>query len=123
MSPLPSTILLVDDEAEFLDLARALLAADPSLAVVGTAGSAEEALARLPALDPDVAILDVQMPGAGGFAASRRLRAASPRLRTILVSAFGHSRYAALAREAGAAGFIAKRDLSAAAVRAALCAH
>ena len=117
---MPSTILLVDDEAEFLDLARALLETDPSLAVVGTASSAEEALERLPSLNPDVVILDIQMPGTGGFEASRRLRAASPRLRTILVSAFGHSQYAALARDVGAAGFIAKRDLSAAAVLATL---
>jgi DNA-binding NarL/FixJ family response regulator len=116
----PFAVLLVDDEPEFLSLARMLLEGDPALAVIGQATSGEEAIALVPVLHPDVVILDVQMPGMNGFEAARRLTEAAPGLRTVLTSALDQASYSALAEQAGAAAFVAKKDLSVASVLAAL---
>jgi len=113
------TILLVDNEAEFLALARAILEDRPGLSVIGQAASGEEALALLPALDPDVAVVDVQLPGLNGFETARRMAEVSPRLGVILTSAVDLPLYADLARDVGAA-FVAKKNLSVTAVLDAL---
>lgn len=110
------SLLLVDDQPAFLRLARTLLHGHSDLAVLGEATSTEEALALLPILRPKVVILDVQMPGLNGFQAARRLLAAAPELRIILVSALGNPQYEPLARAVGAVAFLPKKALSAEAI-------
>ena len=110
------TVLLVDDQPEFLDLARAMLSVHPALSVVGEAQSCGQALELVPDLNPNVAIVDVQMPRMSGFEAVRRLLDASPTLRVILVSAYSDPQYLPLAHSVGAIGFLHKRAFSADAI-------
>ena len=107
------SLLLVDDEAEYLRLARALLNGHANLAVLGEAASVEEAIELLQTLRPEAVILDVYLPGTTGFHAARRLLDLAPRLRIILVSALDDAQYAPLARAVGAAAFLPKKNLSA----------
>ena len=78
-------MLLVDDDEAFLGALTAAID-DQQIAVVGTAGSGEEALARVEELQPDVIVLDVLMPGIGGVEAARRCRERHPGCRLILIS-------------------------------------
>jgi CheY-like chemotaxis protein len=113
----PYTVVLVDDQSEFLELARGLLARGAALQVVGDANSGEAALALIAQLapQPDIALVDVEMPGLDGFETARRLRALAPTVRVILTSASSNTRYAAAAVGVGAV-FLPKRRLSAKAV-------
>ena len=111
------TLVLVDDQPDFLDLARARLARGPGLQVVGQATSGEAALELMPRLEPrpEAVLVDVEMPGLDGFETARRLRALAPGVRIILTSASDNRAYSRAASELGAA-FLAKRSLSAEAI-------
>ncbi|WP_138465942.1 ATP-binding protein [Poseidonocella sp. HB161398] len=93
-------VLLVDDTAEHLELARRLLA--PLGFAVSTARSGSEALRIAPALAPDLAVLDVSMPGMTGWELAAKLRALFPGLRILMVSANAQDAEAGARREAGA---------------------
>lgn len=112
------TVFVVDDEPEFLQLARWLLGSHPGLTVIGEATSGTEAVARVPVLRPDVVVIDVQMPGLNGFETARELLARLPHLRVLMVSAFDEPHYHAASAAVGAGGFTSKRRLSADAVDA-----
>ena len=107
-------VLLVNDQPESLQLMRALLDGHASIKVVAEAIGSEHALSLLRTVTPQVAVVDVQMPNVHGIEAARRLRAADPNLRVVMVSDSRDPQYPALARAAGAAGFIPKGELSAA---------
>lgn len=111
------TVLLVDDQPEVLQLSRLLLDGHEGLRVIGEAASGEEALALVPDLRPDLVVLDVQMPGLNGFETARRLLRGHPAVPVVITSADDDPQYERLAREAGARGYIAKKRLSALAVR------
>ena len=106
------TLMLVDDQPEFLQLAKMLLDQHPGLHVVGEADSGEGALALLSQVQPDAAIVDVHMPGMNGFEAARQLLRQSPQLQVILVSAFDDAQFSALARQSGAVAFLTKKAFS-----------
>src|SRR5438046_10467441 len=99
------TLVLVDDQPEFLRLARDLLARPTGLRVVGEASSGEEALRLMPRLEsvPEAILLDVEMPGLDGFETARRLRAVAPGIRIILTSASDSRGYATAALAVDAA--------------------
>jgi DNA-binding NarL/FixJ family response regulator len=100
-------VLLVDDEPMFLEALRALLEQDDRIDVVATASGAEAVeLAR--ACRPDVALVDLGMPGIDGFELTRRLVSSEPAPRVVAVS--GHAD-GARAREAGASEFLLKGGL------------
>jgi DNA-binding NarL/FixJ family response regulator len=110
-SPLiPHGIVLVDDQPEFLEVAQALLAANPDVTVIGTASSGEEALALVAALAPDLVLMDVQMPGMSGFEAAKRMATCHPTLRIVMISSDGEPGYEAFARSAGAEAFLTKKQ-------------
>lgn len=109
------TVLLVDDQFEFRELARALLSSHPEISLVGEAGGPEEAMALLPVLEPRAVILDVQLSGANGFELAWRMLDARPGLRALVISAYDYQ-YDALARAVGAVGFLHKKRFSAEAV-------
>lgn len=113
-------VLLVDDEPEFLDLMQRLLSKDSRFAVVGRAGSAEEALELVPSLEPDVVVMDVNMPGMGGLKGASRLRKLLPEIAIVVVSDTRERQYAASAKSVGAIAFIAKKKLSAESLLAAV---
>lgn len=110
------TVLIVDDQPEFLEHAQRLLGRSPDFSVVGAVTSGPQALAVLPFLKPDVAIVDVLMPEMNGFEVAHRLLEADPALRVVMLSLFGNPQYDSMARLAGAVGFLPKKDLSAQAV-------
>lgn len=80
-------VLVVDDAAVIRRLVADELAADPALEVVGTASNGKLALARLPQVNPDLVILDVEMPELDGLATLREIRKTYPRLPVIMFSA------------------------------------
>jgi two-component system chemotaxis response regulator CheB len=80
-------VLIVDDAVVFRRLVAEELSADPTLEVVGTAANGKIALARLPQVNPDLVILDVEMPELDGLATLREIRKAYPRLPVIMFSA------------------------------------
>ncbi|GAA4267459.1 response regulator transcription factor [Frondihabitans peucedani] len=112
------TLLLVDDQ----DLLRAgmamVLGAADGLRVVGEATNGEDAVARAAELRPDVVLMDVRMPGLDGIEATRRIVAAQPETRVIILTTFDLDEYAFGGLNAGASGFLLKDAPSADLVQA-----
>ena len=104
-------VLLVDDEPMFLEALRALLERDGRVEIVGAAGDAVRALELAGETSPDVALVDLALPGIDGFELTRRLRSAAPALRVVAVSGLSHERDAARALDAGASAFLFKGGL------------
>jgi len=86
MEAQPIRILLVDDDATFLNSLETLLTGEPRLEIVGKAASGEEALAAASRAEPDVAVIDVLMPAMSGIECARRLQERHPNARVILIS-------------------------------------
>ncbi len=101
-------ILLADDQALVRGALATLLGLEPDLNVVVEVGRGDEVVAAAREHRPDVALLDVEMPGLDGIAAARALRAALPSCRVLMVTTFGRPGYLRRALEAGAAGFVVK---------------
>ena len=104
----PIRVLLVDDQALFREGLHTLLSVHADLAVVGEAGNGQEALERAAALQPDVVLMDVQMPVLDGVAATRRLHSALPACRVILLTTFDDDEYVFEGLRAGAVGYLLK---------------
>jgi two-component system, NarL family, response regulator NreC len=111
-------VLIVDDQPTFRRQLRALLQV-AGLAIVGEAGDIPEAETQVCATHPDLAIIDVMLPGINGVEGTRRLKSLAPNLRVILISAYPDrvNVFRQAARDAGAETFIAKDDLDLAMVR------
>ncbi len=107
MTP-PISILLADDEPSMLQVLASIFSADPSFEVVATARDAAEAAHLAEMHRPDVALLDVRMPGGGGPRCARDIRALSPETRICALSA--HDDRATVVRmlRAGAMGYVVK---------------
>ena len=106
-------VMLADDQAMIRTALATMLGLEPDLSVVGQAGTCAEAVAVAGATQPDVILLDVQMPDGGmdaedGIAALPALLAAAPRARVVVVTTFGRPGYLRRALEAGAVGFMVK---------------
>ena len=111
------TILVVDDHPSFRRCARALLEAD-GFAVVGEAEDGAGALTEIGRLQPDVVLLDVQLPDMDGFAVLQRLGSGAPPV--VLISSRDACDYDGMIRGSGARGFISKAELSGSAIRSLL---
>ena len=101
-------LLLVDDQALFREGLRTLLSLHEDLQVVGEAGNGLEALAAADALRPDVVLMDLRMPVLDGVAATRRLLAAHPTTRVIVVTTFDDDELVFDGLRAGAVGYLLK---------------
>ncbi|OXM62035.1 MULTISPECIES: response regulator transcription factor [Amycolatopsis] len=101
-------VLLADDQAMVRGALATVLGLEPDIEVVGQVGSGDEVLAAATETAPDVALLDVQMPGKDGLTAAAELHAALPSCRIIVCTTFGRPGYLARAMAAGAAGFVVK---------------
>lgn len=110
------TVLVVDDDPAFRDLAARLLR-DWGHRVVGEAGTVAEALVRAAESWPEAALVDVALPDGNGFDLAVRLVSLPRPVRVVLVSADGDPAFAAAAHRAGAAGFFPKDQLTDAALR------
>ena len=101
-------LLLADDQALVRGALAALLNLEPDLEVVAEVGAGDEVLAAVLEHRPDVALLDVEMPGMDGIAATALVRAKSPRTRVLIVTTFGRPGFLRRALQAGAYGFVVK---------------
>ncbi|MEV7326706.1 MULTISPECIES: response regulator transcription factor [Micromonospora] len=104
----PIRLLLADDQALVRGALAALLSLEPDLTVVAEVGRGDEVVTEALRHTPDVALLDVEMPGLDGIAATAALRAALPTCRVLVVTTFGRPGYLRRAMEAGANGFVVK---------------
>jgi len=101
-------VLLADDHPAVRAGIRQFLERDSTIEVVAEAGSGEEALALIERHHPDVAILDLRMPGLSGMEVLRRLRAAHPEVRVLVLTAYDDDPYVFAALRAGARGYLLK---------------
>ncbi|WP_426514678.1 response regulator [Dactylosporangium sp. McL0621] len=101
-------MLIADDHPMFRDGILALLAATPDLVAVGEARTGDEAVELSAALMPDLILMDIQMPGCSGIEATRRILAATPAVRVLIVSMFEDDASIFTAMRAGARGYILK---------------
>ncbi|CAN5268026.1 two-component system response regulator DevR [soil metagenome] len=102
------TVFLVDDHEVVRRGLVELLSGDPELSVVGEAGSVSEAMARIPAARPDVALLDVRLPDGNGIDLCRDLLAAHDELRCLILTSFTDDQSMLDAILAGASGYVVK---------------
>ena len=107
--PAPVRVVTVDDQAVFRRRIRAVIEETPGFEQVGDAASGEECLALTTRLHPDLALVDVRMPGLGGFETARLITAAHPEIVVLLVSVIAYP--PATIRAASAAAFVPKERL------------
>jgi len=115
----PLRCLIVDDSEPFLDSASRRLAAQ-GVEVVGCASSGAEALQLAQELEPDVALVDVQLGHEDGLEVTRRLAATAPPTPVILISSHSKAELAEMVRASSAVGFLPKTALGADAIAALL---
>lgn len=114
-------VMIVDDHALYRHLLRAMLDREDDFQVMAETGDVGEALELVDRANPDLIIVDVQMPSMDGFEATKLLLQRRPSARVVLVSGTGRvQNYARMAREAGAVAFVRKMDLGIAVLRQAL---
>lgn len=102
-------VVLVDDQPLIRTGLRVLIADTPDLEVVGEASGGEEAVELVRAVRPDVAVMDIRMPGTDGIEATRRITAdRSARTRVLVLTTFDDDEYVYGALRAGASGFLVK---------------
>jgi DNA-binding NarL/FixJ family response regulator len=105
----PIRVFLLDDHEVVRRGVAALLSAEDDIEIVGEAGTAEHALARIPAARPDVAVLDVRLPDGDGVSVSRELRSQMPDLACLMLTSFDDEDALFEAVMAGAAGYVLKQ--------------
>jgi two-component system, NarL family, response regulator DesR len=101
-------LLLADDQALVRGAMAALLDLEADLSVVAEVGSGDAVVEAATTHAPDVALLDVEMPGLDGIEATRALKAALPATRVLIVTTFGRPGFLRRALQAGADGFVVK---------------
>jgi len=101
-------VAVADDHPVVREGLVAMLETQPDFMVVGTAGSGDEALAMVTAADPDVLLLDLEMPRLDGVGVLRQLRTSGARVRVIVFTVFDTDERIIAAVEAGAAGYLLK---------------
>jgi DNA-binding NarL/FixJ family response regulator len=102
-------LLLVDDQPTVRQGLRMRLTLEPDLTVVGEASTAEEALALVQSLAPDIVLMDVEMPGMDGIAATVAVRASARQSAVVILSIHDDALTRARAQAAGAVAFVEKR--------------
>lgn len=104
----PIRLLLADDQALVRGALVALLDLEPDLQVVAEVGDGGGVLAAVERTRPDVALLDVEMPGMDGIAATAQIRSRHKKVHVLIVTTFGRPGYLRRALQAGASGFVVK---------------
>ena len=101
-------ILLADDHAVVRDGLRALLDAEPGMEVVGSVADGREAVLAVKRLQPDVVVMDINMPGLNGIEATRSVLELQPPPQVLILSMHGSSEHIYRALQAGARGYLLK---------------
>lgn len=105
----PIRVYLLDDHELMRRGLRTVLDADADVEVVGESASAREAMRRIPALRPDIALLDVRLPDGSGIEVCRAVRATDPSIRALMITSYDDEEARTAALLAGASGFILKQ--------------
>jgi DNA-binding NarL/FixJ family response regulator len=105
------TVLLVDDQPAVRAGLKMRLALEPDLCVVGEAGNGLEAVSLARKLEPDVVLMDIEMPGLDGISATSTLRASSPCPAVVVLTLYDSQDMRQRALEAGADAFVGKQDV------------
>jgi DNA-binding NarL/FixJ family response regulator len=108
-APDPIKVFLVDDHEVVRRGVAALLQSEDDMRVVGEAGTAEQAIARIPAVRPHVAVLDVRLPGGTGVDVCREVRSQRPEIACLMLTSFADDEALYDAVMAGAAGYVLKQ--------------
>lgn len=111
-------VFLVDDELHVRQGLRMRLGMEPDMLVVGEAGDGGRAIEQVLAARPDVVLMDVNLPGLDGIAATARLRELTPECAVVMLSMQDDARTRDRARQAGASEFVGKHDIDTALVSA-----
>jgi DNA-binding NarL/FixJ family response regulator len=103
-----TTVLVADDQALVRVGLRKILESEPEMTVVGEAGDGQDAVAEALRLRPEVVLMDIRMPVLDGIEATRRIVAAQPATRVLVLTTFGLDGYVYDSLRAGASGFMLK---------------
>jgi DNA-binding NarL/FixJ family response regulator len=104
----PVTCVVADDHPAILQTVRSFLELEEDIAVIGEASRGDEALARIEALRPAVAVLDVRMPGLDGIEVARRAGVSTPETAAVLYTGYGDRGLVSDALDAGVRGYVLK---------------
>ncbi|MGH7535644.1 MAG: response regulator, partial [Gemmatimonadales bacterium] len=119
MSPATIRVLVADDHAIVRSGIRHVLEGEPGFEIVAEAATGGEALALATELRPDVAVLDISMPGGSGLLVAAELRRSSPETRVLVLSMHDNPEYVLESVRAGASGYLLK-DTAATELRGAI---
>src|SRR3954462_7264023 len=109
MEPRTIRVYLLDDHEVVRQGLRALLESHDDIEVVGESGSAVDAAHRIPALRPDVAVLDARLPDGSGIEVCREVRAVAPSIRGLILTSYDDDEALFAAIMAGASGYVLKQ--------------
>lgn len=104
-------VIVVDDDAIVVRSLSTILGAEPDIEVAGTGTSGEEAVSLFSMCEPDVVLMDIQMPGGDGLSAAEKILAANPAARVVFLTTFSDDDYIVRALRLGARGYLIKQDV------------
>jgi len=104
------SVVVVDDQIPFRAAAKSVVRMTPGFELTGEAASGEEAVERVATLEPDLVLMDINMPGISGIESTRRIMAAHPEVRVVLLSTYREDDLPADARDCGAAAYVNKDE-------------
>ena len=102
------SVVIIEDHTLLRDAIRSFVAESPDLSIVGEATTADEGANMVATRRPDVALLDINLPGKSGLQAARRIRAESPDTRVLILTAYDYPQYVRATLELGARGYLLK---------------
>lgn len=105
-------VIVVDDDAIVVRSLATILGAEPDIEVEGTGTSGEEAVSLFSACEPDVVLMDIQMPGGDGLSAAEKILAADPAARVVFLTTFSDDDYIVRALRLSARGYLIKQDVA-----------
>jgi DNA-binding NarL/FixJ family response regulator len=110
-------VLIVDDQQPFRDVARTVIGMSAGFEVVAEAASGEDAVAAVDVSQPDLVLMDINLPGMSGIEATCEITAAHPEVSVILLSTYSEADLPSDARDCGAIAYVHKEDFGPALVR------
>lgn len=106
-------LIVVDDDRLVVDSLKIILGAQPQIEVVGTGANGDDAVALYVEHAPDIALLDIQMPGRDGLWAARKILEHDPAARVVFLTTFSDDEYIVSALKLGVRGYLIKTDVAA----------